>query len=97
MDSFFKTYVLTHDIQWPKFISDSSRHSKELDYELLPGSAVSIVEAPALPADLARQLQQISQRSGSGATLKQRRSDTTFEATWVIFGDVFGDLFYIVR
>lgn len=53
---------------------------EELDYELLPGSAVSIVEPPALPADVAWQLHQISQRcSRSGATLKQRRSDTTFE------------------
>lgn len=56
---------------------------EELDYELLPGSAVSIVEPPALPAEVARQLHQIAQRcSGSGATLKQRRSDTTFEVTF---------------
>ena len=62
---------------------------KELDYELLPGSVVSIVEPPALSADVARQLHQVAQRCGSGARLKQRRSDTTFEATWVMIFDFF--------
>lgn len=55
---------------------------EELDYELLPGSVVSIVEPPALSADVARQLHQVAQRCGSGARLKQRRSDTTFEVTF---------------
>ena len=52
---------------------------QELEFHLEPGLVVSISEPPALPEHL---LQQLRRSGGGNGVLKQRRSDTTFEAVF---------------